>query len=71
MRGSTDTFQKMASEPGVPNDEAARDLPLQRCGIKALAGVPTEAFAATRRRNWVVTRISRPFHRGRDFFMGI
>ena len=33
VRGSTDTFQKMASEPGVPNSEAARDLPLQRQGI--------------------------------------
>ena len=33
----------MASESGLPNNKAARDLPLQRCGIKAQAGVPMEA----------------------------
>lgn len=27
----------MASESGLPNNKAARDLPLQRCGIKAQA----------------------------------
>jgi len=32
----------MASEPGALNDEAARELPLQRQGIKAQAGVPYE-----------------------------
>ena len=31
---------KMASEPGMLNDEAARDLPIQRQGIKAIAVVP-------------------------------
>jgi hypothetical protein len=48
----------MASESGLPNNKAARDLPLQRCGIKAQAGVPMEACAVTCRQNWVVTRSS-------------
>ncbi len=37
----------MASESGLPNNKAARDLPLQRCGIKAQADVPMEACAVT------------------------
>jgi hypothetical protein len=42
-------------------------LPLQRQGIKAQAGVPYKVFMATWKRNWVVTRVSRPLV-GRDFF---
>lgn len=51
----------------MPNREAARDLPLQRCGIKALAGVPTKVYVVTYRRNWVVTRISVPLQGGSFF----
>ena len=36
-------------------------------GIKAIAGVPYEAKEVIPLRNWVVTRISRPFT-GRRFF---
>lgn len=54
----------MASESGMPNDKAARVLPLQSGGIKAKAGVPVKVYVVTYKRNWVVTRISVPLRGG-------
>ena len=61
-------MEKMASELDLPNGEAVRESPVTETGYQGMSGVPAEAFPVTEKRNWVVTRVSRP-ERGRDFFI--